>query len=167
MIDMYDPPTVPTPVGGYSQAVAVRGPATLLYISGQIPETASGSVPPDFDDQCRAVWANIVAILAAADMSIQHLVKVTTYLTRREDAARNGEIRQAVLGAHRPALTVIVAQTLDPRWLLEIEAVAARDDAPKENQAARVAAEPLNAWDLDEDVPLEEIVVLPAAAVQV
>ena len=38
---------------------------------------------------------------------------------------RAGRVRRERLGSHAPALTVIVARTLDPRWLLEIEAMAA------------------------------------------
>jgi 2-iminobutanoate/2-iminopropanoate deaminase len=34
-------------------------------------------------------------------------------------------VRREVLGTHAPALTVIITGIYDPRWLLEIEAVAA------------------------------------------
>ena len=43
----------------------------------------------------------------------------------REHAARNSAIRREVLGERRPALTVLIAGTYDPAWLLEIEVVAA------------------------------------------
>ena len=61
-----------------------------------------------------------------AHMWYGDLVKVTTFLTDRSQAERNSEIRRDFLGDHRPALTVIVAQTLDAPWLLEIEAIAAK-----------------------------------------
>ncbi|HEY1014618.1 MAG TPA: RidA family protein [Herpetosiphonaceae bacterium] len=122
----HNPATVPAPVGGYSQALEMRG-GRLLFISGQIPERADGTVPKDFAGQCQAVWDNIGALLAAAGMSYANLIKVTTYLTSRELAKVNSHIRQKVLGDARPALTVVVAQTLDPAWLLEIEAIAAAD----------------------------------------
>ena len=49
------------------------------------------------------------------------------YLTDRDQADANGRIRREVLPAGtRPALTVLVAQTLESPWLLEIEAIAAR-----------------------------------------
>jgi 2-iminobutanoate/2-iminopropanoate deaminase len=73
----------------------------------------------------RLVWDHILSIPRSADMSAANFVKVTTFLTRREDADANSRIRREHLGSHAPALTVIIAQTLDPRWLLEIEAVAA------------------------------------------
>ena len=111
--------SAPQPAGGYSQAVAVDGARRLLFISGQIPESAAGDSPSDFKSQAELAWSNVCAQLAAAEMSVPNLVKVTTYLSSREHAVQNGEIRSAVLGAHAPALTV------DKRWLLEIEAVAA------------------------------------------
>ena len=111
--------------GYYAQAVEVSRADRLLFISGQIPESVDGAVPDGFEAQCRQVWANIEAVLAEAGLSLDHLVKVTTFLTSRDQAETNGRTRRAVLGERRPALTVMVAQTLESRWLLEIEAVAA------------------------------------------
>jgi enamine deaminase RidA (YjgF/YER057c/UK114 family) len=58
-------------------------------------------------------------------MGPEDLVKVTTYLTHREQADANGRIRRERLGGVRPAITVVVVQTLAAEWLLEIEAIAA------------------------------------------
>jgi 2-iminobutanoate/2-iminopropanoate deaminase len=117
--------SAPQSAGGYSQAVDISGAQRLLFVSGQIPETVSGDVPTDFPAQARLVWHNIIAQLEAAGMSIGNLVKVTTFLSSREFAIANREIRQEVLQGHAPALTVIVAGIFDERWLLEIEAIAA------------------------------------------
>lgn len=119
------PADVAAPEGSYVHGLGVPAGRGLLFISGQIPTLADGSVPADFDAQCRAVWRNIIATLQAAGLDASDLVKVTTFLTSRDHAARNSVIRREVLGSHQPALTVIVAQTLDPAWLLEIEAIAA------------------------------------------
>jgi 2-iminobutanoate/2-iminopropanoate deaminase len=118
-------PDAPQPLGGYSQSIEVQGASRLLFISGQIPVTLSGEVPADFTAQCRLVWANVVAQLQAADMSLDNLVKVTTFLADRSHAAANREVRSAILGERAPALTVIIAGILDHAWLLEIEAIAA------------------------------------------
>ncbi len=58
-------------------------------------------------------------------MGVPNLVKVTTFLGDRSYAAMNSEVRREILGEHRPALTVIVADIFDPAWMLEIEAIAA------------------------------------------
>lgn len=119
------PDSVPSPIGNYSQGLELPAGSRLLFISGQIPETLDGEIPDAFEDQCRLVWDHILSILRSAGMSAANLVKVTTFLTDREHAEANSRIRRERLGSHAPALTVMVAQTLDPRWLLEIEALAA------------------------------------------
>jgi 2-iminobutanoate/2-iminopropanoate deaminase len=58
-------------------------------------------------------------------MSVANLVKVTVFLSSRDYALANREIRQEVLGSHAPALTVIITGIFDEKWLLEIEATAA------------------------------------------
>ncbi len=117
-------PSAPQPAGGYAQAVEVRDVQRTLYVSGQIPESASGGVPLDFISQARLAWGNVRAQLAAAEMSVGNVVKVTIFLSSRDYAMQNREVRQEVLGSHAPALTVIIAGIFDERWLLEIEAVA-------------------------------------------
>jgi 2-iminobutanoate/2-iminopropanoate deaminase len=121
----HEPATVAAPEGGYAHGVELSPRARLLFISGQIPVRPDGSVPPDFESQCHAAWDNIIAVLASARMNVEHLVKVTTYITHRDQADANGRIRRERLGVNRPALTVVVVQTLSEEWLLEIEAVAA------------------------------------------
>jgi len=117
--------SAPQAAGGYSQAVAVSGAQRLLFMSGQIPQTTAGDVPRDFSEQARLVWRNVLAQLGAAGMSVANLVKVTIFLSSREYAAQNRDIRREVLGTHSPALTVIITGIFDEKWLLEIEAVAA------------------------------------------
>lgn len=117
--------TAPAAVGGYCQAVEARDTLRWLFISGQIPESRDGAVPATFEQQARLVWSHIQAQLAAADMSFGNLMKVTTFLSSREYAAENRDVRQAVLGSHTPALTVVITGIFDERWLLEIEAIAA------------------------------------------
>jgi 2-iminobutanoate/2-iminopropanoate deaminase len=110
--------------GNYAHAISVPASARQLFISGQIPTLEDGSVPVSFEEQCNAVWSNIGNILKSAGLSYSNLAKVTTYLASSDFSELNGEIRRKFLGQHRPALTVIVVSTLDPKWLLEIEAIA-------------------------------------------
>jgi enamine deaminase RidA (YjgF/YER057c/UK114 family) len=119
-------PDAPQPGGGYAQAMLVEPGTSLLFVSGQIPVDAAGEVPADFAAQCRLVWRNVEAQLAAAGMGLANLAKVTTFLSDRAYREENGAIRREILGDHTPALTVIVCDIYDPAWLLEIEAVAAK-----------------------------------------
>jgi 2-iminobutanoate/2-iminopropanoate deaminase len=124
-IDLVNAESAPRAAGGYSQGVLVSGAERLLFISGQVPQTLAGQVPDDFPAQARLAWQNLFAQLDAAGMTAANLVKVTTFLSSRDYAMLNREIRQEALGAHGPALTVVIAGIFDEQWLLEIEAVAA------------------------------------------
>ncbi len=119
-------PAAPAVTSGYAQAVSVKGVSELLFISGQIPVTVGGHVPPDFLSQARLVWSNILAQLNAAGMTKERLTKVTIFLSDRAYIAENRAARLEALGGHEVALTVIIAGIFDEAWLLEIEAVAAR-----------------------------------------
>ncbi len=118
-------PNAPTVTTGYAQAIEVRDAQHLLFISGQIPVSLTGEVPKDFRAQARLAWANVLAQLGAAGMSRENLVKVTIFLSSREYALANREVRLEVLGDHMPALTCIITGIFDEAWLLEIEAIAA------------------------------------------
>jgi len=108
-------PTAPEPAGGYAQASLVRDAREWLVISGQIPETHDGNVPETFEEQADLAWANVVAQLAAADMNIDNLVKVTTFLSSRKFNLANRNARQRALGDHTPALTVIITGIFEER----------------------------------------------------
>jgi len=122
----YDPADVRAPAGGYSMGLQVSGHRRLLFVSGQVPARPDGTLPEGFAAQAEQAWVNVVTVLTEAGMGVEDLVKVTTFLTDRNQAAANREIRARFLRHNRPASTVMIAETLEPGWLLEIEAVAAR-----------------------------------------
>ncbi|WOH67625.1 RidA family protein [Bradyrhizobium sp. BWA-3-5] len=117
--------TALVPTTGYSQALEVSGHTRMLFISGQIPVAADGTVPQDFEAQCRLAWSNIEAQLKAASMTLDNLVMHRTYLADRGYTTINRAVRNEVLGDRKTALTVVIAGIFDEAWLLEIEAVAA------------------------------------------
>jgi enamine deaminase RidA (YjgF/YER057c/UK114 family) len=121
----HNPATVHAPAGGYSMGLEVTQHRRLLFISGQVPERSDGTVPEGFEAQCEQAWRNITEVLATAGLHIEHLVKVTTFLTGRNQVVANRVVRRTMLGDHQPALTVVIVETVDSKWLLEIEAIAA------------------------------------------
>ena len=85
-----------------------------------------GVVPEAIETQAEACWRNIIAILADAEMEVQDLVKITTYLVRPEDVAAAGAARAKHFGDARPgSATIIVKALVNPLWLIEIAAIAA------------------------------------------
>jgi len=114
-------PQVPT---AYSQAMEVREAQRLLFISGQVGESVSGEVPKDIESQLKLAWDNLFSQLAAADMTVANLVKVTALLSSRDHLTSFRAARKEAMQGHVPALTVIIADTVDARWLVEIEGIA-------------------------------------------
>lgn len=109
----------------YAQGALLNDVNRILFISGQVPETPDGTVPDDFDEQCRLAWLNVLTILTGAGMTEGNLVKVTIFLSDRQYREANARIRHEILGGHNPALTIIITGIYDEAWLLEIEAIAA------------------------------------------
>ena len=109
---------------GYAHAMLVTRPDRTLYVSGQVGLRLDGSLAEGFEAQARQAWANVEAQLRAAGMTLGNVVHHTTFLSDRRYAAQNAEVRKAVLGELRPALTTVVTGIFDEAWLLEIQAIA-------------------------------------------
>jgi enamine deaminase RidA (YjgF/YER057c/UK114 family) len=118
-------PDAPQPLGGYAQAMEVTNATRILFISGQIPVAADGSVPESFEEQARLCWANVIAQMHAAGMTLDNLVKVTIFLSDRKYIADYRKVRMEVLQGRQIGLTTIITGIFDEAWLLEIEAIAA------------------------------------------
>jgi len=121
----HNPASVHAPSSGYSMGLELGQHRRLLFISGQVPENSDGNVPEGFEAQCEQAWRNVIEVLTAAGLGVEHLVKITTFLTDRNQVVANRAIRRRMLAEHEPASTVMIAQTVDGKWLLEIEAIAA------------------------------------------
>ena len=119
-------PLAPPAIGGYRQYVEVTATSRLLFVSGQIGQTAEGVVPADGYEQCRLAWANVLHQLDAAGYTASQLVKATVFLTSIELIEAHQRARNELLGTWQPALSVVVVSRLaDPRWQVEVEVVAA------------------------------------------
>ncbi len=123
----YTPDTVAAPAGPYSHGVEIPANARVLYLAGQIGNARDGAMPADVEGQADQCWKNIKAVLAAAGMGVEHLVKCTHFLTRAEDVPAYGKVRSRHLGEARPASTLLVISALArPGMLVEVEAIAAK-----------------------------------------
>jgi enamine deaminase RidA (YjgF/YER057c/UK114 family) len=88
---------------------------------------------PDFVSQARRALENIVAVLAEAGARPEHLVRLTWYVTDREEYLRSleplGEVYREVIGRHYPAMSVVEVKGLvEPGAKVEIEATAVIPD---------------------------------------
>ena len=113
----------------YSHVVSVRAPR-LIYISGQLSRNGFGEIvgKGDMRAQIEQVGRNLAACLLAANASLEHLVKTTTYTTDIDLFFKFPEERAKALGPALPtSATVEVRRLSDPEFMVEIEAVAAVD----------------------------------------
>lgn len=113
------------PVADYVHAMEVRDAGRLLFVAGTMGLDPEGVPGATLDDQLRLIWANIRAILASAGMTVDDIVRVTSYLRDPAYVQANGEARVRELGGRLVPTTAIVAQTLVDDWMVEIEVIAA------------------------------------------
>jgi enamine deaminase RidA (YjgF/YER057c/UK114 family) len=109
----------------YVHAMEVVAPQRFLFVSGTMGLDPEGVPGADLDAQLTPIWGNIRTILASADMTTDNIVRLTSYLRDGSYAEANAAARIAALGERRIPTTAIIAQTLSPDWLVEIEVVAA------------------------------------------
>ncbi|WP_162529774.1 RidA family protein [Nocardioides caldifontis] len=116
-------PAAPPPLGAYAQTLSAAG---LCFFSGQVPVDPAGDVvAEDVTAQAEQVFTNLAACLASEGLSMVDVVSLTTYLCDVLDAPTVAAVRGRHLGDHRPTSTVVgVSELLDPRWRLEVQAVA-------------------------------------------
>lgn len=115
----------PNAIGPYSQAVS-RG--NTVYLSGQTPiDPATGKlVEGGFDAMVRQVFDNLEAVLAAAGLKFQDVVKVTVFLTDMANFAVMNGIYAERMGEHKPARSTIQVAGLPLGAPVEIEMIAER-----------------------------------------
>ncbi|MEM7801915.1 MAG: RidA family protein [Chloroflexota bacterium] len=98
----------------------------MLHLSGQVGVPPEGPTPADFRGQGRQAIRNVETILQAADMTLLDIVKMTFYLTRREDIDALLDVQIALLdGVRRAVTTLLAAGLFSPDWFVEIDVVAA------------------------------------------
>jgi 2-iminobutanoate/2-iminopropanoate deaminase len=115
----------------YSDGVEAPSGMRWLHTAGQVALRADGSVPATFAEQCDQALMNLIAVLDAAHMSPPDIVKLTCYVVGAQDPEVLYAARRDRLSGSAPAATLIVVQGLaTPELMVEIEAVAAADNAP-------------------------------------
>ncbi|GHO89927.1 RidA family protein [Dictyobacter formicarum] len=118
---------VATKVAQASDGIEVPTNARWLSTSGTSGIRPDGTLPETIEEQVEQVWRNIQTILAPADMEVTDIVKITFYLTRRENYSVCLASRDRFLGDARPAaMSSIVSGLIRPDFLVEAEVQAAK-----------------------------------------
>jgi 2-iminobutanoate/2-iminopropanoate deaminase len=113
----------PQAIGPYSQAVMANG---TLYVSGQIPVVpATGAIVSDkVEDQARQVMENAKAVVEAAGLTLNNVVKTTVFIKNMDDFAVINGIYSEYFKENCPARACVEVARLPKDVLIEMEAIA-------------------------------------------
>ena len=114
----------PAAIGPYSQAVELNG---TFFVSGQIPvNPATGEIPQGIEAQTRQVLKNIGAILEAAGLTYNDVVKTTVMIANMADFAAMNAVYAEFFTQDKPARVCFQAAALPKNVLVEIDAIAGK-----------------------------------------
>lgn len=114
----------PAAIGPYSQAFEV---GKLVITSGQIPvDPKTGSAPEGIEAQAEQSCKNVGAILEAAGLSYDNVVKTTCFLAEMEDFSKFNEV-YAKYFTSKPPRSCVAVKTIPKGLLCEIEVIAASE----------------------------------------
>ena len=114
----------PAAIGPYSQAVELNG---TVFVSGQLPvDPATGEMPQGIEAQTRRSLENIGAILEAAGLTYNDVIKTTVLLANMADFGAMNAVYAEFFTQDKPARVCFQAAALPKNALVEIDAVAGR-----------------------------------------
>lgn len=126
-------PLAPAGRGPFPQALEA---GAFVFVSGQGPLLPETNQPQsgDFAAQVRLVLSNVEAILRAANLGLEHLVKVTVYLTDLANVPAFNEVYAQMIPEPRPARTLVQAglRGID----VEVDVIAMKPPRPADQTAS-------------------------------
>ena len=116
----------PKAIGPYSQAIKLD---KLIFTSGQIPlNPRTGNIISDnFEDQAVQVLKNIKGILLEESLSINHIIKLTVYITDLTNFDKLNSIFENFFSGDYPSRSVVQVSKLPKNSQIEIEAIIYND----------------------------------------
>jgi enamine deaminase RidA (YjgF/YER057c/UK114 family) len=134
MMQILQPPGWALPKG-YANGIAVKG-GTTVFVSGQVAFNSKGVIAEKtFAGQFRQTMKNTLAVLAEAGGRPEHIVRMTWYVTDKQEylgaIKEVGAAYRDLIGRHYPTMAVVqVGALLEDQAKLEIETTAVIPDAP-------------------------------------
>jgi 2-iminobutanoate/2-iminopropanoate deaminase len=122
---------VRSPMGHFSQAIAVEARGRLVFISGMTARRPDGTIAGIGDPkaQTRQVCENIKAAVEAAGGAMAHVCRVDVYVRNIEHFDAIHKVRREYFPAPAPASTMVeVTKMVSPEYLIEISAIAVIPD---------------------------------------
>ncbi len=114
-------PGTPKPIAPYSPAIKAAG---LVFVSGQLPIDPTGSMPADMGAQTRQCLDNMKAILGAAGVGLESVLKCTVFITNMDEFSKMNEQYGQYFPEPPPARSTVEVSRLAKGAQVEIEAIA-------------------------------------------
>lgn len=133
--EIINDPHAPEPVGSYPHA---RRVGDLLFLSGIGPRKVGSKEIPgvtldsngdilayDIEVQTRSVFANVISVLKAAGLGLEHLADVTVFLTNmKNDFPTYNRVYAEFLSAYKPCRTTVEIGSLPTPIAIEFKCIA-------------------------------------------
>ena len=127
MLRHINPEAMMSPYSVNTHGIEVPSGHRVLFMSGQVGQTIDGEIPDDITAQTTLVWENLKTVLGAADMGLEDLVHVNSYLTERADLETFLEVRKPYMLIGKPTATLVLVSGLaHPQWRVEVEGYAVK-----------------------------------------
>lgn len=116
----------PGAIGPYSQAIDT---GSFVYASGQIPvNPETGQIPEGITAQTQQSLKNVCAILEAAGLTVDNVVKTTVFLSDMANFSAMNEVYGSVFKEPYPARSAVAVRELPKGVLVEVEVIAVRNE---------------------------------------
>ncbi|PKK91151.1 MAG: hypothetical protein CVV64_05120 [Candidatus Wallbacteria bacterium HGW-Wallbacteria-1] len=130
-IETITTPEAPKAIGPYSQALKVHDchssiAAGLIFVSGQLPMDPESAIitGQNISEQTQRCLMNIMAILKAANATINQILKVTVFMTDLAGFNEFNSVYEKFMGNHKPARACVQVNALPKGAMIEIDAIA-------------------------------------------
>ena len=122
-IQLLSPNTVLTPKGHYSPGVVHNG---IVYVAGQLPLDVNGTPQiASIEEQTTLCLHNIEQILIAAGSDLQHILKVSIFVSDIAYWPNVNATYASIMGNHKPARIIVPCNQLNYGCSIEIDCIAA------------------------------------------
>jgi 2-iminobutanoate/2-iminopropanoate deaminase len=121
----FNPPSIRKPFGQYNHGLSVSAAGEILVTSGQLGIRADETIPESVEEQAIICFEAIGAILAEAGMSFADVIRISGFVTRREDFAAYMAVRDRYTMEPRPVSTLLIVSGFTrPEFKVEVEVTA-------------------------------------------
>lgn len=115
----------PAAIGPYSQALTA---GNMTFVSGQIPvNPATGEMPTTIEEQATQALTNLKAVLAAAGLEMNNVIKTAVFLADLKDFPVVNRIYESFFEAPYPARSCVQVAGIPKGALVEIECIAVKE----------------------------------------